>query len=314
MMEKFEQIFKYVNDYAEKVVEAEGIDYLEALLQALEDTLDGKFEWQVAEATKEDMRKAIQIAILKGMRKSAQPNHQMTPDTLGLLVAHFVEQCFEEQLKQGPISVVDPAIGTGNLLFTVMNALDGNVQASGVEVDDLLIRLPAATGDLIEQPVKLFRQDALENLLVDPVDAVVCDLPVGYYPNEEVAIDYELCATEGMSYAHHLFIEQSMNYTKEGGFAFFLVPANLFETEQAKQLHKFIKGNAWIQAVIQLPGNLFTSRAHEKSILILQKQSTTLKAPREVLLAKVPNMSNREALAMFFEKVRMWREGNDQQR
>lgn len=314
MMEKFEQIFKYVNDYAEKVVEAEELDYLEALLQALEDTLDGKFEWQVADATKEDMRKAIQIAILKGMRKSAQPNHQMTPDTLGLLVAHFVEQCFEEQLKQGPISVVDPALGTGNLLFTVMNALSGNVQASGVEVDDLLIRLAAATGDLIEQPVTLFRQDALEKLLVDPVDAVVCDLPVGYYPNEEVAIDYELCATEGMSYAHHLFIEQSMNYTKEGGFAFFLVPANLFESEQAKQLHKFIKGNAWIQAVIQLPENLFTSRAHEKSILILQKQSSTLKAPREVLLAKVPNMSNREALAMFFEKVRMWREGNDQQR
>ena len=314
MMEKFEQIFKYVNDYAEKVVEAEELDYLEALLQALEDTLDGKFEWQVADATKEDMRKAIQIAILKGMRKSAQPNHQMTPDTLGLLVAHFVEQCFEEQLKQGPISVVDPALGTGNLLFTVMNALSGNVKASGVEVDDLLIRLAAATGDLIEQPVTLFRQDALEKLLVDPVDAVVCDLPVGYYPNEEVALEYELCATEGMSYAHHLFIEQSMNYTKEGGFAFFLVPANLFESEQAKQLHKFIKGNAWIQAVIQLPENLFTSRAHEKSILILQKQSSTLKAPREVLLAKVPNMSNREALAMFFEKVRMWREGNDQQR
>lgn len=313
-MEKFEQIFKYVNDYAEKVVEAEELDYLEALLQALEDTLDGKFEWQVADATKEDMRKAIQIAILKGMRKSAQPNHQMTPDTLGLLVAHFVEQCFEAQLKQGPISVVDPALGTGNLLFTVMNALNGNVHSSGVEVDDLLIRLAAATGDLIEQPVTLFRQDALEKLLVDPVDAVVCDLPVGYYPNEEVAIDYELCATEGMSYAHHLFIEQSMNYTKEGGFAFFLVPANLFESDQAKQLHKFIKGNAWIQAVIQLPENLFTSRAHEKSILILQKQSSTLKAPREVLLAKVPNMSNREALAMFFEKVRMWREGNDQQR
>lgn len=313
-MDKFEQIFKYVNDYAEKLVTTNEQDYLEALRQTLEDTLDGKFEWQVEGATKEDMRKAIQIAILKGMRKSAQPNHQMTPDTLGLLVAHFVEQCFEQQLQQGSISIVDPALGTGNLLFTVMNALGGKVQATGVEVDDLLIRLAAATGDLIEQPVTLFRQDALEKLLVDPVDAVVCDLPVGYYPNEEVALDYELCAKEGMSYAHHLFIEQAMNYTKEGGFAFFLIPANLFETEQAKQLHKFIKGHAWIQAVIQLPENLFASRAHEKSILILQKQSEQLKAPREVLLAKVPNMSNREALAMFFEKVRMWREGNDQKR
>ena len=308
-MEKFEQIFSFINNHAEELTNTQELDYLEALLQTLEDTLDGKFEWQVEGATKEDMRKAIQIAILKGMRKSTQPNHQMTPDTLGLLVSHFVEQCFEKELAESSISIMDPALGTGNLLFTTMNAFDGNVQATGVELDDLLIRLAAATGDLIEQPVTLYRQDALEKLLIDPVDAVICDLPVGYYPNEEVALDYELCATEGMSYAHHLFIEQSLNYTKEGGYAFFLVPSNLFETEQAKQLHKFIKNHAWIQAVIQLPENLFSSRAHEKSILILQKQSKELKAPREVLLAKVPNMSNREALAMFFEKVRMWKEG-----
>lgn len=308
-MEKFEQIFSYLNGRAEELSNAQEIDYLESLLQTLEDTLDGKYDWHVDGATKEDMRKAIQIAILKGMRKSSQPNHQMTPDTLGLLVSHFVEQCFEKELAAGTINVVDPALGTGNLLYTLMNALNGKIQATGVEVDDLLIRLAAATGDLIEQPVTLFRQDALEKLLVDPVDAVICDLPVGYYPNEDVAVDYELCATEGMSYAHHLFIEQALNYTKEGGFAFFLIPVNLFESEQAKQLHKFIKDHAWIQAVIQLPENLFSSRAHEKSILILQKQSPALKAPREVLLAKVPNMSNRQALAMFFEKVSMWKEG-----
>ena len=56
---------------------------------------------------------------------------------------------------------------------------------------------------------------------------------------------------------------------------------------------------------------MFSSKAHEKSILILQKQSAQLKAPREVLLAKVPNMSNKQALAMFFEKVQMWKENND---
>ncbi|MFL0582153.1 class I SAM-dependent methyltransferase [Solibacillus silvestris] len=313
-MEKFEQIFKYINDNAENIAGQQEQDYLEALLQTLEDTLDGKFQWEVQGATKEDMRKAIQIAILKGMRKSAQPNHQMTPDTLGLIVSHFVEQCFDQELSERTISIVDPALGTGNLLFTVMNALEGKVTASGVEVDDLLIRLAAATGDLIQQPVTLFRQDALEKLLIDPVDAVVCDLPVGFYPNEEVALDYELCAAEGMSYAHHLFIEQSLNYTKEGGFGFFLIPANLFESDQAKQLHQYIKGHAWIQAVIQLPENLFSSKTHEKSILILQKQSEQLKAPREVLLAKVPNMSNRDALAMFFEKVSMWKESNNQKR
>lgn len=307
-MDNFEQIFGFINGRAEELVKSQEMDYLDGLLQALEDTLDGKYEWQVEGMTKEDMRKAIQIAILKGMRKSSQPNHQMTPDTLGLLVGYFVEQFFEKEMASGVISVLDPALGTGNLLMTVMNAMDGKINATGVEVDELLIRLAAATADLVEQPVTLFRQDSLEKLLVDPVDAIVCDLPVGFYPNEEVALDFELCAAEGLSYAHHLFIEQSLNHTKEGGYAFLLVPANLFESEQAKQLHKYLKGNAWIQAVIQLPENMFSSRAHEKSIVILQKQSSQLKAPREVLLAKVPNMSNKQALAMFFEKVQMWKE------
>lgn len=307
-MDKFELIFGHINGRAEQLA-ADGTDYLEALLQVLEETLDGKFEWHVEGATKEDMRKAIQIAILKGMRKSSQPNHQMTPDTLGLLVGHFVSACLEDELKAGQVTVLDPALGTGNLLYTVMNTMDTKLVATGVEVDDLLIRLAAATGDLAEQPVTLYRQDALEKLLVDPVDAVLCDLPVGYYPNEEIAVDYELCAAEGLSYAHHLFIEQSMNYLKDGGYGFFLIPAALFESEQAAQLHKFIKGNAWIQAVIQLPENMFASRAHEKSILILQKQDASKRAPREVLLAKVPNMSNKQALQMFFEKIRMWQEG-----
>lgn len=89
---------------------------------------------------------------------------------------------------------------------------------------------------------------------------------------------------------------------------FFLVPSNIFESEQAKDLNKFLKKTTWIQAVIQLPENLFASKSHEKSILILQKQSQALRAPREVLLAKVPNMSNKSALSMFFEKVQMWKE------
>ena len=297
-----------INEHAEKIEKEQDVPFLDGILDALEAWLDGEVDFTVEGATKEEIRKAVQIAILKGMRKGSQPNHQMTPDTLGLLVGYFVEQFFEERLGKEKISIMDPAVGTGNLLITVMNLLDGKVEATGVEVDELLIRLAAATADLTEQPISLYRQDALQDLLVNPADAVVCDLPVGYYPNEEVALDYELCAAEGMSYAHHLFIEQSVNYTKDGGYLFFLAPTHLFESEQAKQLHKYIKKHAWIQAIIQLPDTMFANKAHEKSIVILQKQGEGFKAPKEVLLAKVPNMQNKQALSMFFEKVQMWKE------
>lgn len=306
-MEKFEEIFNYINTRAQQLEQSNESSYLDGLIDTLEQTLDGEYKWQVEGATQEDMRKAIQIAILKGMRQNSQPNHQMTPDSLGLLVAYFVEQFFDQKLEDGTIDLLDPAVGTGNLLVTVMNTMPGKVNATGVEVDETLIRFAGATADLVNQPVTLYRQDALEKLLIDPVDAVICDLPVGYYPNEDVALDYELCATEGMSYSHHLFIEQSMNHLKEGGYGVFLAPANLFESEQAKSLHKYLKAHTWIQAIIQLPDGMFSSKAHEKCIVILQKKSDALKAPREVLLAKVPRMTNKEALALFFEKVQIWK-------
>ncbi|MGA3601559.1 class I SAM-dependent methyltransferase [Lysinibacillus agricola] len=308
-MENIEKLFGMLNEHAEKLEKEHNTTLLEGILDGLEAWLDGEVDFSQDGATKEDVRKAIQIAVLKGMRKGSQPNHQMTPDTLGLLVGYFVEQIFANRLETEKISILDPAVGTGNLLLTVMNLLDGKIEATGVEVDELLIRLAAATADLTEQPVSLYRQDALQDLLVNPVDAIVCDLPVGYYPNEDIALDYELCPSEGMSYAHHLFIEQSINYTKDGGYLFFLAPTHLFESEQSKQLHKYIQKHAWIQAIIQLPDTMFANKALEKSIVILQKQGADFKAPKEVLLAKVPNMQNKQALAMFFEKVKMWQEG-----
>ncbi|MEB2300934.1 class I SAM-dependent methyltransferase [Lysinibacillus xylanilyticus] len=308
-MENIEKLFGMLNEHAEKIEKEHNVTLLEGILDGLEAWLDGEVDFSQDGATKEDVRKAIQIAVLKGMRKGSQPNHQMTPDTLGLLVGYFVEQLYADRLKTEKISILDPAVGTGNLLLTVMNLLDEKIEATGVEVDELLIRIAAATAELTEQPVSLYRQDALQDLLVSPADAIVCDLPVGYYPNEDIALDYELCPSEGLSYAHHLFIEQSINYTKDGGYLFFLAPTHLFESEQSKQLHKYIQKHAWIQAIIQLPDTMFANKALEKSIVILQKQGNDFKAPKEVLLAKVPNMQNKQALAMFFEKVKMWQEG-----
>ena len=156
-MEKFEQIFNYINTRATEKEQTANVDYLDGLIETLEETLDGLYEWQVEGATQEDMRKAIQIAILKGMRKSSQPNHQMTPDSLGLLIAYFVEQFFATQLEgDSSIEMLDPAVGTGNLLITVMNQFSGKINATGVEVDDTLIRFAAATADLVNQPVMLW--------------------------------------------------------------------------------------------------------------------------------------------------------------
>lgn len=104
-MENIEKLFGMLNEHAEKIEKEHNVTLLEGILDGLEAWLDGEVDFSQDGATKEDVRKAIQIAVLKGMRKGSQPNHQMTPDTLGLLVGYFVEQLFAERLKTEKISI-----------------------------------------------------------------------------------------------------------------------------------------------------------------------------------------------------------------
>ena len=301
-MTNTENIFTFIDQYADR----EDLLYLEAIIEACNEWIEGnEIPTLTEDVSNEEIRRGIQLAVLKGMKQSAQPNHQMTPDSIGLLIGHIASKLVGDKES---ITLLDPAVGTGNLLFSVMNTIEQNVSASAVEIDDLLVRLSAIIAELLEHPVTYLVQDALRPLLIDPVDITISDLPVGYYPDDDNAMNFELMADEGHAYAHHLFIEQSMNHTKPGGYGIFVIPANLFESEQAAKLHPFLKEKAIIRALIQLPSTLFKNVAHEKSIFILQKPFLEEKPLTDVLLAQVPTMSDKNAMARFLQEIDEWAE------
>ena len=84
------------------------------------------------------------------MKQNAQPHHQMTPDSIGLLIGHIASKLVADKEN---ITLLDPAVGTGNLLFSVMNTIEKNVSASAVEIDELLVRLSAVIAELLEHQV-----------------------------------------------------------------------------------------------------------------------------------------------------------------
>ncbi len=295
-----EKIFAFIDTYAES---SDSL-YLESVIEVCQKWLKGEQQpYLEASATKEEIRRGIQLAVLKGMNRHAQPNHQMTPDAIGMLIGHIAGRLAQDEQN---LTLLDPAAGTGNLLYTVMNAIGNGATATAVEIDELLVRLSAVMADLLEQPVTFYIQDSLRPLLVDPVDMTISDLPVGYYPDDDNALNYELMPTEGHAYAHHLFIEQSMKHTKAGGYALFLVPANLFDSEQSSFLHPYLKNRTLIRAVIQLPDSLFKNAIHAKSLLILQKPYPEKTATPDVLLAQVPDMTDKHAMALFLQKIDSW--------
>ncbi|MCS0654526.1 class I SAM-dependent methyltransferase [Cytobacillus firmus] len=257
----------------------------------------------LSSCTKEEIRKSFQLAILKGMKENVQPNHQMTPDAVGMLMGYLVEKFIQDK----SFRLLDPAVGTGNLLTTVMNHQSGKViEANGIEIDDLLIKLAYINANLQEHPIQFFNQDSLEPLFIESADAVVSDLPVGYYPNDVRSAEYKLKADEGHSYSHHLFIEQSMNHVRSGGYLFFIIPNGMFESDQAPKLHEFIKENACIQGLIQLPLTMFKNEKAAKSIFILQKKGEGVTPPKQALLVNLPSLSKTAEAEKIFKKIDVW--------
>ncbi|WP_142341337.1 class I SAM-dependent methyltransferase [Bacillus cereus] len=253
----------------------------------------------------EEIRKAFQLAILKGMKEGIQANHEMTPDAVGMFMSYLFHKFMQ---GQNEITVLDPAIGTGNLMTTVFNSAKEGLTMSGfgVEVDEVLIKLALVNVNLQKHAIEFFHQDGLAPLYIDPVDAVVSDLPVGYYPNEIGASEYKLKADEGMSYAHHLFIEQSVKHTKEGGYLFFLVPNFIFESDQAPKLHAFIKETCFIQGLLQLPVSMFKNEKNAKSIFVLQKKGANVTMPKQALLVELPKFSNMKAMEDIMDQLNTW--------
>jgi site-specific DNA-methyltransferase (adenine-specific) len=317
-----ENLFNTLDETALILQEELACTYLEAIAESGENLFHGdilqdeltelttkRLQKKYSEAglenmEKEQIRKALQLAILKGMKESSQPNHQMTPDAIGMFLSYLTGK-FTKGSQD--LRLLDPAIGTGNLLTTVLNGLsDKKVASVGVDVDDLLVKLAYIGANLQKHPLELFNQDSLEPLFIDPVDLVISDLPVGYYPNDLRAADYELQSDKGHSYSHHLFIEQSVKHTKPGGYLLFLVPNHLFESEEAKKLHGYFKEHVYIQGLLQLPMSLFKNEQSAKSILILQKKKDDVKPPKEVLMANMPSLSNPKAMENMLAKMDQW--------
>lgn len=331
--ENIEQLFKQLDETVQLLRKKIDFSYLEALTETgsnliesnipaeLENMLDLATSIKlkeiyeaapIADMEPEDIRKSLQLAILKGLREDkVQANHQMTPDAIGFMFVYFIEKIRDASMTK--IRILDPTVGTGNLLSTVYNALASaqiEVEAEGIDNDDLLIDLAAMTTTLQKQSVKLTHQDALQDLLVDPVDLVVSDLPIGYYPVDERAKTFTSAAKEGHSFAHHLLIEQSLKYLKPNAFGLFLVPKLLFETEEAASLLKAIQEAGYLQGMMNLPKQLFANEQSQKAIMLVQKKGDKAKQAKQVLLGNIPDLKNQQSMLNFMQEVDSWKKEN----
>ncbi|AXQ79680.1 class I SAM-dependent methyltransferase [Streptococcus chenjunshii] len=254
--------------------------------------------------TKEEWRRVFQFIFIKAAQtEQLQANHQFTPDSIGFILLFLIEQL----TASNELDVLEIGSGTGNLAATLVNNSQKKLDYLGIEIDDLLIDLAASTAEVMDLSVRFLQEDAVRPQILKASDIIISDLPVGFYPNDEIAKRYQVASPEGHTYAHHLLLEQSLKYLKKDGLALFLAPGNLLTSDQSGLLKNWLKDYADIIAVLTLPDSVFGNPDYTKSIFVLQKQ-TDHRA--ETFLYPLSSLQDQNILADFIENFQKWKIDN----
>jgi len=308
--EKIEQAYTYLLENIQIIQNDLATNFYDALIEQNSIYLDGETNLQVVKDNnkslkrlalrKEEWLRTYQFLLMKAAQtEPLQANHQFTPDTVALLLVFIIEELWPAQ----EMNLLELGSGMGILGASFLTSLDKKVDYLGVEIDDLLIDLAASITEVIGLPAVYAQGDAVRPQILKESDIIVSDLPIGYYPDDQVASRYEVAASDEHTYAHHLLMEQSLKYLKNGGFAIFLAPSNLLSSAQSDLLKLWLKKNAQLVAMITLPENLFSQGSNSKAIFVLQKKGSKAVEP---FVYPLNNLRDSQELADFKEKFQIW--------
>ena len=308
--EKIEQAYALLLENVQEIQNELLTSFYDALVEQNGSYLDGNIELdsvrqnneklKALKLNKEEWRRAYQFLLMKAAQtEPLQANHQFTPDSIGFILTFLIDQLS----KKEHIDILEIGSGMGNLAETILNNTQKNVDYLGLELDDLLIDISASIADVMDAKVSFVQGDAVRPQVLKESDVIISDLPVGFYPDDNIATRYEVASRQEHTYAHHLLMEQSLKYLKSGGYAIFLAPNDLLTSSQSDLLKKWLQKHAQIVAMIALPESLFGNAAYAKTIFVLKKQDEQAVKPFVYALSDLQNQAD---LLTFSEKFQNW--------
>lgn len=327
-MKNFEQVFNQFLDCVQTLQSALNVSFTEALVETFDNLEHGKIkvengapdEKTVAELSKKyqvlDYDKLSQkvkaqvftLLTLKAVNDDELDVNQMpTPPAISTVIAMLMNKLVKDQKME----IVDPAIGTGNLLFSVISQLKAlnhskdNYQLVGIDNDEEMLNLTDVAAHLDGIDIELYCQDALMPWMCSNADVIISDLPVGYYPDDENAKNFDNRAAEGHSFAHLMLIEQIIKNLKPNGYSFLVVPKSILSGKLGADFMPWLTKKVYVKAIVELPDDMFKNKFNQKSILVFQNHGDQAKAS-EVLLTKLDSLKKEEALVRFNVKLDEW--------
>lgn len=291
-------IYDYLDEAAMTIYEALGLDYLTCLIRVIDDIVKGTNESSLSlevvrkleknyekfsnhSFINEEIRLALELLIIKGFKhKGNYALDLMTPDSVAFLFAHIVNQ-----LTSDKVTIMDVALGTGNLINAICNYAEQECALIGIEKDQMLCDLARACSDLQDNNIKIYCNDHLDPIF-DACDIIIGDL------DSEIKED---------KYSPYEVITKFWNNLDDDGFFIYLIPNDFFNQKGVNEFKTKFQGT--LAGLIVLPSTMFNDNHIGKSILIGTKKHID---NFDLLLVDFPSLNNQNKVKDTIVMIDEW--------
>ena len=297
---KVEKFYDYFDMVADTLYHNYNLPYIEGMNEAFNYLLDSEFDGEYRDEdiqkisdlknditslqfSREEVRKAVQLGMLKGYKHTYSSNSLITPDTIGIFMGYLIKKLYKNPIN----TILDPLVGSGNLVYTVLNHIETDAKVYGVDNDIIKCNLARNLGDLMDYENEMFYQNTF-TYLDKGFDLLLTDMPIStetpYFPFQVIN--------------HH------MNGLKDGGYFISIIENDFFEKEGNDVFKKEIDKKGYIFGLIKFSETLFKS--NPKSILIIRKKGEEVEKPKDFLLVDLPSFNDIEEFNKTINKIDNW--------
>ena len=234
--------------------------------------------------SREEVRKAVQLGMLKGYKHTFSSNSLITPDTIGIFIGYLLKKLYKQSTIK---TILDPLVGTGNLVYTILNHIEIDAKVYGVDHDLVKCNLARNLGDLLDYENEMFFQETF-TYHDNGFDLVVTDMPI---------------STE-VPYFPYQVINHYMNALNDGGYFISIIENDFFEKKGNDIFKKEVDQKGYIFGLIKLSDSLF--KTNPKSILIIRKKGENVKPHKDFLLVDLPSFNDVDSFNQTVNKIDNW--------
>ena len=300
--QNIEAFYDYFDEVANILYTNYQKSYIDGMNEAFNFLLDNQFEGEYQtedmerfealkeeivglEFSSEDVRKAVQLGLLKGYKHTFSSNAQITPDTIGIFVGYLIKKLYHnKEIK----SILDPLVGTGNLAYTVMNQLEKEIKLYGIDNDIVKCNLARNLGDLMDYQTEIFYQDTL-TYYDNGFDLIITDMPI---------------QTDDQAYLPYQVLNHHIDSLQDGKYLISVIDNDFFEKKDSHIFREEILKTGHIIGLIKLSETLFKN--NPKSILIIRKQGKNVTPLKDFLLVDLPSFNEMEDFNKTVNQIDLW--------